>query len=413
MSATTQTLSQINQCQKTERKYYIDWIRIISILGLIVTHSATLFTSDTLSAVNGGYNPVLAGIIQFLIGWRLSLLFVVSGLGTFLALGFRTGPQFARERVRRILIPLIVGTFLISPVQIYLGLLRVPRYNHSYLEYYKISLIGLFTRGSFGVPRESIHWAHLWYLAYLFIFSLTLLPLFLYLKTPRGQKIVTAIASILSKRWAIFLPVVPLIIADLILRPRWPGGFTFVNDLANVARFSILFIYGYLILFDERIGKAIDRYGKVSLIFAAICSSIYVTLYFSHNLPRRGYNLPFLLLAAVRSANAWFGVVGFLSLGRKYLNFKNKLLPYATEAVYPVYVLHMPITSLIALKVVYWPIYTGFQFLIISIGTIGCSLIIIELLIKQTNITRMLFGLKPKPQESKVLKESTYQTVSE
>ena len=144
-----------------------------------------------------------------------------------------------------------------------------------------------------------------------------------------------------------------------------------------------------------------------------ICSTIYVSLYFTHNLPRRGYNLPFLLLDTVRSVNVWFGVVGILSLGRKYLNFKNKLLPYATEAVYPVYVLHMPITSMIAYKVVHWPIYTTFQFLIISIGTIGCSLIIIELLIKQTNITRMLFGLKPKPRELKVPKEATYKIVNE
>jgi peptidoglycan/LPS O-acetylase OafA/YrhL len=83
-------------------------------------------------------------------------------------------------------------------------------------------------------------------------------------------------------------------------------------------------------------------------------------------------------------------VLGFAS---KHLNFNHKLLPFLNEAVYPVYVVHLPLATIIAYRVVRLPIPPSVQFAIIVILTLAAALFVFEL-IRRTKITRFLFGLK-------------------
>lgn len=136
--------------------------------------------------------------------WRLAILFIVSGASAYFALGFLTGRQFVSVRVKRILVPLVMGTLLIVPVQLYYWQFhRNPTYNKSYFEFYWTIITGLFRDGNFGRTRESIHYAHLWFLAYLFVSSLVALPLFLYLKK-NGRHLISRLAALMEKRGRYF-----------------------------------------------------------------------------------------------------------------------------------------------------------------------------------------------------------------
>jgi glucan biosynthesis protein C len=55
----------------------------------------------------------------FVSQWRLPILFVISGMGTYYAFQKRSGKQFALERIKRLYIPLIFGTLFIIPPQVY------------------------------------------------------------------------------------------------------------------------------------------------------------------------------------------------------------------------------------------------------------------------------------------------------
>ena len=103
-------------------------------------------------------------------------------------------------------------------------------------------------------------------------------------------------------------------------------------------------------------------------------------------------------------------VLGFAS---KYLNFNHKLLPYLNEAVYPVYVVHLPLVTIIAYGVVRLPFLpTLVQFAIIVITTLATALIIFDL-IRRTKVTRFLFGLKvKKPKQERVPATETAVTPS-
>lgn len=66
-------------------------------------------TSEGLTAFNA-----------FLEIWHMPLLFVLSGAGTWFALGSRTAREYARERVFRLFVPLVCGilTFPRWPTQL-------------------------------------------------------------------------------------------------------------------------------------------------------------------------------------------------------------------------------------------------------------------------------------------------------
>ncbi len=95
-----------------------------------------------------------------------------------------------------------------------------------------------------------------------------------------------------------------------------------------------------------------------------------------------------------RGINSWFWVVALLGLGRRYLNFNNSLLQYASEAAYPFYILHQTIVVAIAFYVVHWNISITKKFLVISTASLVATIVLYDLLVKRNNIVRFLFGLK-------------------
>lgn len=52
--------------------------------------------------------------------WRLPILFIISGMGTYYALNKRTSLQFSLERLKRLCIPFALGMLLIVPPQVYI-----------------------------------------------------------------------------------------------------------------------------------------------------------------------------------------------------------------------------------------------------------------------------------------------------
>ena len=114
----------------------------------------------------------------FLSQWRLSLLFVISGIGTFFNISKKTGLEFAKDRFQRLVIPLVVGILFIIPTVVYFQRLNAGLFTGNYLEFWLLKAnIGVDPQGNFSWLYL---WLHLWYLVYLLIFSLLLIPVFLY-----------------------------------------------------------------------------------------------------------------------------------------------------------------------------------------------------------------------------------------
>ena len=101
------------------RKYELDWLRVIVTINLILFHVAWMMTSaNGFSFVEKGtvtWN-ILHGFVQFISPLHMYLLLLVAGTSTFLSLRSRSPGQYAGERVKRLLIPLITFMIFLFPV---------------------------------------------------------------------------------------------------------------------------------------------------------------------------------------------------------------------------------------------------------------------------------------------------------
>jgi surface polysaccharide O-acyltransferase-like enzyme len=253
------------------------------------------------------------------------------------------------------------------------------RFEGSYLAFYPQFFNGIYPQGNF-------EYGHLWFLLYLFVFSVIALPLFLYHRQASAQKGIVTLANLAQKPGGIFLFAVPLIMINLTLRGIWPGYvFDIVHDGANVIYFLTFFIYGFLLFADTRFQIAIDRQWKIAFALAFILE-----------LTRLWGPLEYTLHWIRQSVSAWCWIMAFLGFGHTYLNSRNKLLQYASEASLPFYVLHNLLITIIAFFVVKWPVALWTQILLISLASLVGTLVVYELLVRRSNLTRILFGLKPR-----------------
>ena len=99
----------------------------------------------------------------------------------------------------------------------------------------------------------------------------------------------------------------------------------------------------------------------------------------------------------VRNSNLWFWLVAILGFGQRHLTADNRVLRYARDAAYPFYLLHQTVIVVIAFFVVQWSADALLKFSVIVTCSLVATVVIYDLLVRRTNATRFLFGMKPKP----------------
>lgn len=373
---------------KSTRRYDLDWLRIFAVLLLIYFHTAAIFSQahPEFYVKNDVTSRSMGFLISFIHQWHMPLFFLLSGSATWFALGFRTGKQYATERFKRLLIPCIFGILVIVPPQVYYWRLSDSNYQGTYLQFYPRFFQGIRPEGNF-------EWAHLWFIVYLFVFSLLALPLFLYLRQD-GQRQLSNFVTFAEGYGAIFLMAVPLAVIEGVLRPRWPGFQNLYDDWANFCLYLTYFVYGYLICADARVGRAIARQRYLASGLAIASMSVLFGLWITENVPEPGYSVVYITYQCYRGFNSWFWVVALLGWGQRYLNFNSRWLQYFNQAAYPFYILHQTVIVAIAFYIVQWNMDWITKFWIISTVSLVITILLYDLVVKRTNLTRFLFGLK-------------------
>lgn len=104
-----------------ERRYDVDWLRVVATLAIFLFHSARFFDTEGWELKNVEQTFVVDELRGSLIWpWVMEIFFLLSGVGSWYALKSRTGGQYLFERVKRLLIPLhTVGLFVLLPPQYY------------------------------------------------------------------------------------------------------------------------------------------------------------------------------------------------------------------------------------------------------------------------------------------------------
>ena len=358
----------------TERRYDIDWLRVIAIGLLLIYHIAIVFQPWAMFIGFIRSNEFLEDLwkpMTMLNVWRIPLLFYVSGMGVYFAMRKRNWKQLLVERTKRILLPFLFGIVAITTLHMFVFQL-----------YYNMPL-GYFP-----------HQGHLWFLGNIFAYVLLLLPLFFYLKKKENNKFRKGLSSIMGHPGGPLLISIFFVVEALIVKPQlfslyaqtWHGFF--LGFLA--------FFFGFILMYSGK--KFWQTVLKWRWLYFGLAVILYGVRYVVFATESPGY------LMAIES-NCWiFWVFG---LGYKYLNKPSKILSYLSQAAYPVYIIHMFVLYAGAMFILPLEIPILLKFIaIVAFTGVGCFLIY-EFALRRIGFLRPFFGLKWTYKKIEKVKTST------
>jgi hypothetical protein len=336
----------------------------------------------------------------------MPLFFVLSGAAVFLSKRSDKTWEFIKTRFMRLLVPLIfIGTFIINPLYVYIERLSSGQAAGSFFRWYPQYFDGIYGFGGNFAPLGQ--GTHLWYLEFLFIYSLILLPLFARSKK-RGTSFLSRLSIHFEKPWSLFSLFLPISAVAAAFAIFGLGGARVTGGWDPIS-YLLFFSYGYLIFSNTKILDTIKKYSPIYLAAAIILTALFLDSHFGfilkipgltiHDLQNDGALLPlnqslWVAVQALRGLLAWCWIIGLLGLGRRFLNTNNKFLAYANEAVLPFYIMHHTVIYIIGYNVIQWSSNIGVKFLIISIASFTIIMAIYEILIRRINLPRFLFGMK-------------------
>lgn len=372
---------------KKERKYFIDWLRIVLIISVFFFHVGMIFRPEKWHVNSVESFAFLDPIMWWLHLWRMPLLFLVSGIGTYYAIGHRSSWQYLKERFKRLYIPFTFGFFTLVPLMVYVE--RIDNYS-SFFEY----IPHMFDGGPY--PIGNISWHHLWFILYLFIISLMISPFLNYTKSNHYHNVSTKLVSWSSKRMGLnyLLPII--IISQLILRQYFPKStHALYNDWAYFAYYLLFFLSGFILFTNDKVIKSLsnDRrlYLYQSLAFTILLFSL-PSIFSEPSTAQdylRGVCEIIISLSCGLTAIAYFKV---------YVNKDHQLRKVMNDAIYPFYLLHQPALIFVGYLVLQWDISYSMQAFLITILSLA-FIFTSYLIIIQFNFLRVVFGMKTKPKK--------------
>jgi glucans biosynthesis protein C len=412
------------QTARVERRGEVDLMRAAMVFGLILFHTARIFDLLPFNIKNDELSLAFTVLVGFVSQWGMPLFFVIAGIAARHALASRSALGYVKDKLRRLAVPFIFGMLVIVPPLHYYTWRTNPDYHDSYWRFY-IDFFDPLLGFDFGwVVRES---AHLWFLFYLFVFSMLLLPLFVYLKGDAGRRLISRLSGFCRRPGAIFLLALPIIGIETFMVTEGTGGW---NRYAYIPFLA----YGYLIAADPQFEESMYSHRKVALAAGSLCMSAFFTVsvlsWQAGADPSRDFTLLGILWRLLKSCCSWFWVVAILGWTHAYVqhvaqrqvdkHLTPKMLgsqhepqvhhdrtrlervrAYSTEAVLPFYIIHQTVIVAVGFYVVKWPAGVWVKYLTVVIATFVMTLALFEM-VRRTKVTRFLFGLKPVKAETDV-----------
>jgi len=237
---------------------------------------------------------------------------------------------------------------------------------------------------------------HLWFLGFLFSFSMLCLPIFLWLKGEAGQRLLTRLAGMCERRGAILLFFIPLAMVRLALHPFFPSEHNWADFFVQMT----FFLLGFILFAKQGFLEAIRRDWRIHLGVGIVAAAAAMGIALSTGTldlqapPRTALDILFWMLISI---DAWSWTLFFLFIGMRYLDFTNPTLEYSQEAILPFFIFHQPVIIILAYYAVQWQASLIVKLLFVVIGSFCVTLGIYEFLIRRIAMLRMVFGMKAIP----------------
>ncbi|NDV91445.1 acyltransferase family protein [Alteromonas sp. 345S023] len=389
------------------RYHALDALRVIAFGILILYHIGMYYVLEWGWHIKSEQPQAWLQDIMILSNqWRMSLLFLISSMVLTVLLTrirvnlisyFKHAFVLVGQRTQRLLIPLLFGMFVIVAPQVYIEWTVNGTIDRSFFQFY-LEYINPNTQ--WLKERQSdiglLTWNHLWFLPYLWVYSLILIVLFPLLAQVGKLPLNFAVFSVLT--------CTAMLVVWLMLKSRYPTTHDLLNDWYSHAKYMLVMLVGAVVILRPTLWLAFVRWRYISLVVA-------LTMYLLIIADRHDVFGPVgtwmeeswwfrIFVGYVVVVNHWAWLAAVLGFGIRYLSKPYSWVRYLNGGILPYYMMHQTIIVVAAYSLHSIGLPIGLQFVVIlSLTLAGCA--VTYELAKTNVVSRVLFGLKVRAQVNK------------
>ncbi|WP_020531110.1 acyltransferase family protein [Flexithrix dorotheae] len=381
------------QVRLNSRLHSMDALRAITMFLGVVLHAAMSYQLHPRSGWpqdSHSANIVYDFVYQWIHSFRMPLFFLIAGFFTrflYLKIGHAS---FLKHRIKRILIPFLVGLVLIVPITAF------PFHFYNYFisneESFKTSI-------SLAV-QASVRWngvIHLWFLYYLIIFYSIFLGIKWLLEKTKFKALNNNFTFLPTTINIIVLSVLLFVIQFLFLDVKvepWTG---IKIKWSLILYYGLFYFVGYAMQRNINSLQVCNFVYKYYLIIGTCLSIVNFYLIYTNT-----YDIAFFgffnitvlkAFTAIQTNLLLFGMLGFFMTA---FEKEQKLLRYFSDASYWVYLIHLPIV--VGLQVLFLEVnyFDHFKFGIILLLTTIITLVTYHAFVRYSIIGIYLHGERQK-----------------
>jgi hypothetical protein len=377
-----------------QRRYDLDWLRIIAFSLLIFYHIGMLYVSWDFHVKSVHAGPVIEPLMKLVNPWRMTVLFLISGIALRFAMDKAPLGHFTWARFWRLFLPLAFGMYVVVAPQSWLELLEKGETTSDFWTFYG-DYLSASTDYSIILPT----WNHLWYVAYLIVYTLILAALYpLVARASRSMRPLKSTTPLLLISVTL-VPVSIFAIHELWLEDVLPSTHALVDDWGNHALYFPFLLFAFVAAKSERIWQIIDQLFLPALILVVLLAAWQLFVWSLSEADIR--DVPFLDIIAVAHMMvvpiyAWSCILVAFGLVRRFANKPSPTLSYMTEAIFPWYILHQTFIVIFGFWLTRQGLPPVLEFALITALTLASCLVVHEYIIRRSRFLRPLFGLKRK-----------------
>jgi glucan biosynthesis protein C len=332
----------------TDRRYDLDWLRIIAFGLLILYHCGMFYVTWDWHVKSRFASDTIEPLMMLTNPWRLTLLFLIAGAATRFMADKMSVWKLTSARMGRLWPPLLLAVFVIVPPQTYYELVEALQalpanvaaqyplaLDNFYVKYVTASGNWCDADGCLTTPTYN----HMWFVAYLILYTLALIPLL-----PLLRRIPKAVSVLIAGPFFILTPWLIMAALRVTLFPIFGESHDFREDWYLHALYFSVFLFGFAVAKSDAFFQRCVNLRWVALTIAVISWAALITYFNAHP---EGVTPPEWLRAIMRSVrelDAWCAIVAAIGFAHRYLkNADGPVRRVLTQAIFPFYLIHQTI----------------------------------------------------------------------
>jgi glucans biosynthesis protein C len=370
--------------QPADRLYFLDWLRIAAFATLVLFHVGMYYVTWDFHVKSPFAGPGLEPWMVLTAPWRMSLLFMVSGAATAYMLRSGSTLAVARRRSRQLLLPLLFGIVFIIPPQSYFQVVQKFAYAGGYFDFFRLYLGHYHGFCSKGVCLILPTWNHLWFLPYVWVYTLLLCTTLAVFPTAL-QVLARAVSGALGSVSLMLVPMMLILLARLVLFERFPTTYALWGDWFSHVVYLAMFVAGAVFATPPVIWPRLQVLRWPALWLALGFWAVLVAV-------RPAKPIEHGVIAIFQ----WSALVAAFGFAVQHLNVDAPFRVRLVEAVFPVYILHQTIlivASQLLLGLHWRPVVEAPVLIVLTL----CLSYFGYEAVRRVGILRPWFGMKSKP----------------